>query len=197
MAVADVIAGPITLWKSPVAEAVPDDDVIAGAAWGGNWVEVGYTEAPLSSNYDFVELELKSEQELAVMKRRKSAESLVMETVLLELTASKLAIVTSGTANTTAAAAAQVGKDELLVGGEYQIDEAQWGFEGTFTDSSGNSFPVRAFVWKATAKLNAAQEYSSTAWVGIPIQIKALVDTSKAVGQKLWKWQRVTAAATG
>ena len=197
MAVADVIAGPVTLWKAPVGEDPPADTVVAGADWGGNWEKVGYTEAPLSSNYDFTELELKVEQELAIMKRRKTGESLIMETVLLELTAKKLAIVTSGTANSTAAAAAQVGKDELIVGGEYQIDEAAWGFEGIYTDASGNDFPVRSFVWKATAKLNATQEYSSTAWVGIPIQIKALVDLSKAVGQKLWKWQRVTAAVTG
>ena len=197
MAISDILSGPIVLWTAPVGETPPVAETAHGAAWGGNWVTYAYTKAPLTANYTFEELDIKVEQELTPLKRRKTSEALMLETVLAELTAARLAVVTSGTATSAAAAAATVGKDELIVGGEYAVDERAWGFEGTYVDSSGVEFPVRIFVWKATAKMNAGQEYSSSDYVGIPIQISALVDTTKAAGQKLWKWQRVTAAATG
>jgi len=197
MAIADILSGPITLWTAPVGETPPVAETAHGAAWGGNWVAYAYTKAPLSANYTFEELDIKVEQELTALDRRKVSEALTLETVLAELTAARLSVVTSGTATSTPAAAATVGKDEMVVGGERAVDKRAWGFEGTFTDASGADFPMRVFVWKATAKMTAGQEYSSTDYVGIPIQINALVDTTKATGQKLWKWQRVTAAATG
>jgi len=195
MAVADLLSGPILLYKAPVAEATPDTLIAAGAAWAGNWVNWGYTMAPLTAAYTFEELDYKVEQELTPVERVKTSEALTLETVLAEITAAKLAVATSGTATSTAAAAGVEAHDELTVGGENVLDKYQWGFEGTYVDASGTRWPVRMYVWKGTQSILSAQEYSTTSMVGIPIQIKALVDTTKSVGQKLFKWERVTAAA--
>lgn len=196
MAVADILNGPMTVWYGPVGETPPDDDVAFGADLGGNWEQIAYTQAPLSASYEQDELDIEVEQELTALDRVKTAERFLAETVLSEITSANMAIATSGTATTTAAGAGQVGKDELIVGGEYLIDKHAWIFEGRYTDSSGNTFPTRIIVWKATAMLNGAQEYAKAGYPGIPIQIKALVDTSKASGQKLFKMQRITAEAT-
>lgn len=196
MAVADILRGPVTVWYGPVGETPPDDDVAFGVALGGNWTKIAYTQAPLSANYEVDELDIEVEQELTALDRVKTAERLTMETALSEITSANMAIATSGTATTTAAGADQVGKDELVVGGERIIDKKAWAFEGEYVDSSDNVFPVRIFVWKATAILNGAQEYGKGSYPGIPLQIKALVDTTKPSGQKLFKMQRVTAEAT-
>jgi len=195
MAVADILNGPVVIWKAPVGEALPDDSTGVGVAWGGNWETYAYTKAPLSCNYTATELEIMVQQELTAVNRVKSGENLTFETVLAEITSARMAVATSGTPSTTAAAAGQVGKDELDVGGESAIDQYAWGFEGTYVNSSGTQFPARWFMYKGTANLNAAQEWSVADYPGIPIQVKALVDTTKSAGSKLFKFQRVTAAA--
>jgi len=195
--VTNLLAGGAVVWYAPVAEAVPADSVAAGTAWGGNWERFGFTKTPLSALYDFEELDMMVQEELTAVKRRKTAENMTLETTLAEVTSDYMALFTSGTATTTAAGASQVGKDELDVGGEFEIDEYAYGVEGTYTDASGNDFPVRVFIWKATAKLNGALEFGKEDYPGVPLQIKALVDASKSAGQKLFKLQRVTAAATG
>lgn len=194
--VTNILAGNAVVWYAPVGEAVPADSVTAGTTWGGNWARLGYTKAALSMLYEFDELDIMVEEELTAVDRRKTAENLTLETTLAEVTSAYLALLTSGTATTTAAGASQVGKDELTVGGESVIDKYAWGFEGTYTDSAGAAFPVRVFVWKGTAVVNGALEFSKADFPGVPLQIKALVDTSKSVGQKLFKLQRVTAVAT-
>lgn len=196
MAIADILYGPVSIWYAPVGESLPADSVAVEADWGGNWKKIAYTKAPLSMNYEIDELEIMVEQELTAVKRVKTGERAMFETVLAEVTSAYLALATSGTATTTAAGAGQVGKDELVVGGGITLDEYAWGFEGQYVSSDGTFFPVRLFIYKATAMLNGALEHGKESYAGIPLQVKALVDTTKAKGSKLFKFQRVTVAAS-
>ena len=59
------------------------------------------------------------------------------------------------------AAAGVHGKDELVVGGENAVDEYAWGFEGTYVDAAGVSFPARLFVYKGNAKAAGEIEHAS------------------------------------
>ena len=56
--------------------------------------------------------------------------------------------------------------------------------------------PARVFFYKATAELNGKLEFSRKAAAGIPLTVRALADTSKAVGKQLMIVQLVTAKAT-
>jgi len=78
------------------------------------------------------------------------------------------------------------------------LDENAWGFESMYVSATGVKFPVRVFVWKATSKLNGELAFSkkSGEYPGIALQIMALADTSQNEGLQLFKFQRVTAAAT-
>lgn len=193
----NILYGPVTLWKAPVGETVPADSVGAGVAWGGNWAKVGYTKAPLTMTYEDEQGEADVQEALTPVKRWKTKETVAFETVLAELTSEYLNLANgAGIVTTTAAGVGQVGKDEYEVGGESALDELAWGFEGTYVNSSGVSFPVRLFLFKATTKIGGETEFSKEEYPGISIQINALADMGKDMGKRLFKFQRVTAAAS-
>jgi hypothetical protein len=197
MAVTDILITPARIWKSPVAEALPDEtSVVYGGTWGGNWVDVGYTLQPLTMSYDRTLFELEVEQVTGIVKRRVTKEMAMFETVLAEATPTNLQLAIGGTVTTTAAGASQVAFQDLDVGGDIQLDELQWGFEGFYENTAGAQFPVRIFVYKATTILNGQLTFAKAAAAGVPIQISAEADTGKSVGANLLKIQRVTAVAT-
>ncbi len=188
------------LWYAPVGEAIPDETSIEfGEAWGGNWARVGFTKAPLTCLYEDERFDITVEESPAPVKRVRTSENLTLETVLAELTPDYLDLaVGAGAVTTTAAGASQVAYQEYNVGGSFALEEKAWGFEGEYINSAGVSFPVRFFIYKGTAMVNGPLEFSNRddVYPGIPIQIKALADTSQSSGSQLLKMQRVTAAAT-
>lgn len=197
MAVTDILITPAKIWKSPVGEALPDETTVAyDASWGGNWENVGYTLEPLSMNFSRETFELMVEQVTGAVKRKVTDEAVTFETVLAEATPDNIQLAIGGTVSATSAGASQVAFEDLDVGGAVTIDELQWGFEGYYENASGVQFPVRIFVYKATAILNGALTFAKNAAAGVPLQISALSDTGKSIGANKIKIQRVTAAAT-
>lgn len=194
--VSNLISGPAIVYYAPEGESVPADSVAAGTTWGGNWTRVGYTKAPLTMTYEAEQMDLEVEETLTAVRRVKTSENLTLETTLAEITSTYLSLAVGGTASTTAAGAGQVGKDELVVGGVATETVRAWGFEGTYVNNSGTSYPLRVFVYRATAIINGALEFAKASSPGITLQIKALADTGKTAGQQLFKLQRVTASAT-
>ena len=194
---ADLIMGPVTVYRAPVGEAEPDENSVGyGVAWGGNWATFGYTKTPLSCNYEFEEFEAMVQEALAAVKRRKTSEALTLETTLAQLTADNVQLGSGGTVTDTAAGAAQVQMEELEAGNTAVLGEYAWGFEGEYRKDDGTQFPVRLFIWKGTAKLNGALEFGKEDYPGIPLQIKALHDASKTAGKNLFKLQKVLAPHT-
>lgn len=199
MAVADIIIAPATVYYAPVGEALPSPDTVQfGVSWGGNWVNVGYTLQPVALGYDQELFELEVEQITLPVKRLRVKEDAMIETTLAEITGSNLNLSLDGTVTTTAAGASVRGKEVIEAGGKTAITERAWGFEGLLKyDGSNNiALPVRIFFYKATATLNGKLEFTKKAAVGIPLQIKALADTSKAIGKQLMVIHRVTAKTT-
>lgn len=197
MAVTDILITPAKIYKAPVGEALPDEtSVDYGEAWGGNWVDVGYTLTPLTMAHNRMLFELMVEQVNGAVKRRVTDEKSIFETTLAEATPTNLSFAVGGTVTTTAAGASQAAFQDLDVGGAVTIPELAWGFEGLYENAAGAQFPVRLFVYKATAILNGQLQFAKAAGMGIPIQISALNDTAKDVGKQQFKFQRVTAVAT-
>ena len=194
--VSDIIVTPAVVYYATYGATVPADTVAAGTAWGGSWVKVGYTNAPLSMLYEADELDLEIEQSLAAVDRIKTKESLTLETTLAELYLDGIQLGSGGTVTDTAAAAGQPGKEELALGGTATLTKRAWGFEGSYVDEDGATFPVRVFVWRATARLNGALEFGKAQAVGTPIQIKAVADMTKSAGQRLFKISKILEPAT-
>lgn len=197
MAVTDILITPATVYNAPVGEALPDESTIDyGEAWGGNWVNVGYTLQPLTMGVDRTLFELMVEQVTGAVKRRVTDEKIDFETVLAEATPTNIKLGTGGTLTTTAAGASQVAYQELKVGGAVTLEELAWGFEGFYENAAGVLFPLRIFAYKANAILNGRLTLAKNAAVGVPLSISCLNDTGKTVGQQKISIQRVTAVAT-
>lgn len=197
MAVTDILITPARVYKAPVGEALPDESSISyDEAWGGNWVDVGYTLTPVTLNYTREVFELMVEQVNGAVKRRVTGEQAIIETTLAESTPTNISYAIGGTVTTTAAGAGQVAYQELKAGGAFTIGELAWGLEGLYENSAGAQFPIRIFLYKATAILNGPLSFAKAAGLGVPIQISGLNDTAKTVGQQLISLQRVTAVAT-
>ena len=192
-AIADMVQGPVRVFYAPVGEAEPADSVAFGAAWGGNWVEVGRTAEPLTLGYDVTTHESESQQDTLPLKRTKVSERVALETLLKEITAANLQLVLGGAVTTTAAGSGQVGKEVLEGGGEFKMDERAWGFEGRYTDDAGTNFPIRFFVRRATSVINGGLNWAKDADVGIPLKVEVLQPLD---GAKAWHHERVIAAAT-
>ena len=198
--VANIIKSGAVLWYAPVSEAPPSTlEPVYGAVWGGNWARVGYTKAPLTVAYASTEAEITVEEELASVKRVRTAEALTLETVLGELTAAYLKLVGGDqrVVSSTAAAAGQKAFEMTGLGGIAAIKEYQWGFEGLFITATGDDEPIRLLVHKGTAMINGNLEFSQKTddYSGIPLQIKALSNTDENAGEKLCVFYRFTAEA--
>lgn len=199
MAVTDILISPVNIYYAPVGTANPDETSIDfDEAWGGNWVNLGYTTAPLTMQYDSEIFELELEQITNPIKGQRTKESMMFETTLAELTAAnlKLAMGSTSTITTTAAGAGQKGYQEFGFGGEVNLPIYKFGFEGFTLDASNNKLPVRIFVHRASFQLGGALEFSKKAAAGIPLQIRTWPDTTQAAGALLALFQKVTAVAT-
>jgi hypothetical protein len=194
---ANIIKSKAVLWYAPEGESLPDETTIgAGVAWGGNWARLGYTNAPLTLLYEDERMAIEVQELLAELDEWRTKEAGSLETVLSELTADYLSLLTDGTPSTTAAGASQVGYEELDIGGEGRVEVYAVGIEGIRYDSSDNALPIRFFAPRATFKKNGNLEFSqrTDTYVNVPIMIKALGDPDNS--GRLFKTQRVTAPAT-
>ena len=186
------------LWMSAtLGGAAPDvDTVLAGDAWGGTWVRMGATQAPLTMLYEDERAEINVEENLAPVFRYKTSESMVLETVLAEFDVDYLALATEGTVSVDAGAGATIAYDELPVGNRSLLTMYQFGFEGIQPQSDGALWPVRVIVFRANIKIGGELTFSKREddYTGVPITIEALAPTDLAV-DKLFKIQQMKSIA--
>jgi hypothetical protein len=196
MAASDILVTPVTIYRAPVGTAIPDVDIPYGDAWGGGWVDFGYTDAPLSVNREITTLEKMVQQELSHVGEVKTAEAFAIESSLAEFTMANLAAVTGDDANTVAAVSGTVGYEEIFGGGKTLLPVYAWGFEGLYYDEdNGLEFPVRFFIWKGRAVLNGNLEFGKETQTGIPFRVKAQADRTRPRGERLYGGYKVTAEA--
>jgi hypothetical protein len=198
----DPVAGNIfksnaVIWVAPVGTALPDpDSIAAGADWGVAWDRVGFTAEPVTVAYDHDEAEFPVEEFLAPVERMTTKEGLKVETTLAELTATYLQLGLEGTVVTTPAGVGAVGVEDLVVGNAAIRTKRTFGIEGVYVTSSGNTLPLRFFVYRATCQLKGELSFSKheDKYTGIPISILGLADPDNS--GRLFAFQRVTAPAT-
>jgi len=183
------------LWVTTnLADAAnPDPDaVLAGVAWGGTWVKMGATQAPLTMLYEDERTDINIEESLAPVFRYKTAESLTIETVLAELDVDYLALATEGTVVPDVGGVGDVAYDELPIGNRTALTMYQFGFEGISVQSDGALWPVRVIIPRANIKIGGELTFSKKEddYTGVPITIEALSSTDLLV-DKLFKIQQM------
>lgn len=195
-AICDIFSTPARILKAPVGTSAPADSVAAGGGWPAGWVEMGYTAAPLSVSYEFEEDERFIEQSLAPVDRVRTKEALTLETTLAELDLVQVGIAWAGLVTPTAAGVGQVGKEELDIGDDPVLPKYAWGFEGSYIDEDGATFPIRLFVWKATASAGGKLDFGKEKPGQTTLKVKALADMTKSAKYRLFKMQRVLEPAS-
>lgn len=179
MAVSDVIVSPAYIWYAPVGEALPNANTIgAGTAWGGNWKNLGYTLEPVTVGLEQQSFELYVQQSIAPLRTLRTQIDLMFESVLAELTGQNLQLATDGTLVTQVASPTNAAMDTITVKGDKtDVSLYAWGIEGIRVTDLNARVPIRMFIPRGSAILNGQMQFAKDQGVGIPIQIKSLVDT--------------------
>jgi hypothetical protein len=197
MAVADILQSPAKIYFAAVGTALPSPNTVGyGTAWGGSWSDLGYTLTPITVSYSQELFKLGVQQVTLPIKGTITDEEVMIETSLAEVTAANLLLAFGGAVTTTAAGTAQVALEELKSGGSSAINYYAWGIEGLYVNSANVQLPVRILIYRGSAVLNGNLTFSKSEAVGIPLQITAWADTTKAVGAQLWTFQKTTAPFT-
>jgi len=189
--VSDIVIPNAKVYSAPLGTSLPADTVAVGGAWPAGWVSAGFLKEPLTITYEFDVLEVMILQSLAPVARRKTKEGLSIKTTLAEFTADFLNIALDGTVTQTAVGSGQPGKEEITFGDKATITERMWGFEGSYVDEDGATFPIRMFVYKGNAKAGGDLVMGKEDYTGVPLEIGALSDMTKAVGARLFKIQKI------
>jgi len=182
-----IMTAEAALLYAPLGTSLPDETSVAWNTFGSwtGWTLMGYTTQPSNISYTYDQFEVDVQQSLAPVKRRKTTERTTITTALAQLEGSLLALVLSGTNTTTAAGASQKGWDRVVYGGDPALNEYMFALEGWLEDSGGDKQPVRYFLYKATITQNGEMVFDKNNVAALPIQIAALNDTTKSVGQQM------------
>lgn len=191
--VANIIQSNAVVYYAPVGTAEVARTLAWGATWPAPWQRIGYTSAPLTVGYGFDKLELEVQEAVGAVRRSKQNEELRLETVMAEIDLSLMPLAWGGTNTNTPAASGASGYQTYDMGGDSYLQERIWAFEGRWVRPSDNAvLPIRAYFWRATAQDGGEQEWSKNAYVGTPINIGALADLNRPVGQRLMRIVRIT-----
>ncbi|MBX0328704.1 hypothetical protein K2Z83_13560 [Oscillochloris sp. ZM17-4] len=195
----DIIVTGARVFLAPVqtpAIDLPAPELAVDEAWPVGWIDIGFTLEPTKVTYKFDILEIFVEQSYSPVRRRRTKEEAMLETVIAEHSAGNLAIALAGIAATTAATSTVPGYEEFSVGGDPNLPLYMVGIEGSYNDESENFFPIRLFLWFATVADGGTLEYAKDKPAGIPLKLNALADTTKPRKYQLMKVQRIIDPAT-
>ena len=191
-----IVIGTARIYYANVGETFPANNVLAGAAWGGNWVELGETTKPLTQTIALKTLEIMSDQSMGAVKRVITDRSVSFETELIEFDAAKFALVTGGTKTTpTAAGTGTKGVDKVTIGSAPCLDEFAFGFEMAYTIADcADTLWIRGVMPRGTASKDVKFDYGRKSNTGVPIAFEGLADTSKAVAEQFFEMRIQTKA---
>lgn len=195
--VASVLKSNAICYHAPLGTAKPLDTVDFEEQWPDPWERVGVTNAELKLGYTFDEILLEVQEFTGPLDRSKDKERVMLETGLAQIEGRLMQIAYGGGKVTTVAAAAGVaGKDVFSIGGDSHLEKRIWAFEGVRVLEDGTEFPVRCYIWRATAVGGGEMSFSRSAYTGMPLKIGGLIDTTKPRGERFFSLERFTAQPT-
>lgn len=194
--VSDILYGPGVLWSAAVGTPIISDAIAANGDPGAAWNRFGFTEGPTSFAYERDERDVMANEYLTAVKRFTIAERGVFGLKLSEMTPGN-AYAAAGTGNITVLApgSGSPGYEYLGVGGNPTLTERMYCLTSTFRNAAGYEYPVRLYVWRATARIVDKFSWEREATPGISMEIHALADTSKAKNYQLFALRKVTSAS--
>jgi len=190
MAVSDLIVSPAKVYFGAVGATPPLTTVTYGTAWAAAWTRIAETAAPVTISYEYDVIDYDIQESLGPVNRKKTAERLKVETTLAAIDLDQLALSWQGAVTNVAQAAGVAGYEQIPGGDIVTLQQYAWGFEG----QTAGGFPIRFFIWIATAIAGAPLVFGKAVQTGIPLQLQGINDMSKAAGVRLYRVDRILTA---
>ena len=150
----NILIGPGKVYRATPVEDLPDESSVAyGAAWGGNWTEMGLlmTGSGVQMRHGSTMYDVKADGILLPLKRVPTSREIAFAFTLLEYTPANLQLVfPDSTLTETAAAAGQKAFADLKIGSGQDNPPYTVGIEAFRQDSDGNKQPVRWRVYESS-----------------------------------------------
>ena len=188
MAVSDLIVSPAKVYFGAVGATPPLTTVTYGTAWAAAWTRVAETASPVTINYEFDVIDYDIQESLGPVNRKKTAERLTVETTLAAISLDQLVLSWQGSVTEVAQAAGVAAYERISGGDTAALQQYAWGFEGQTT----GGFPIRFFIWIATARAGAPLEFGKASQTGIPLQLQGINNMDLAAGARLYRVDRIT-----
>lgn len=180
-----VVAGPVMIYAcSTVGEAAPANSIAKGTAWGGNWVEVGFTQDGIELEVQTEKFAVEVDQYNAPVKDFITKQEAMFKFKAAEatLTNIKQAIgygtITTGSTETTLGVSAQDGIPSYYA----------FGFEGFAPGATtSNAFYRRVIIWQGSVQQAAAMEHKKDGVTAVEYNVRALAYPTATSTERLFK----------
>ncbi|KKN50673.1 hypothetical protein LCGC14_0630220 [marine sediment metagenome] len=195
--VQNILIGAGRFYTSPVGTTAPDEN-LNNLVWPGGWVEVGFTQGGIEFQYTPEVLDIEVDQELAPVKRILTGEELLVQVPVVEADLRNLKLAITASAFSQESAGSGITGKDILTFGSGTINEIQLGFEVESPESvaDGTQGWRLALVWKAVSLGQVSHAYKKDEVTLIPIEFRAIVDSSKAKTERLARFVDWTAVST-
>lgn len=194
---AEIIGAPLTLWLAPTGTAFPAIDTAPDSPWvklGSNG-DVNYDEAGVTVTHDQTIEKVRTAGSLGAVKAFRTAEDLMIEVTLLDLSIAQYAIALNGASvSTTAAGVGTAGYKSMgLTRGQ---DVTLYALLARGLSAEGNGFAAQYQVPYAFELGSPKPVYAKGKPTALQLQFGALEDPAAAtVQQRFGKLVTQTAVA--
>jgi hypothetical protein len=185
-----IILGYAKIWTAPYGEAFPSAAIGFGVAWGGNWAYLGDTTEPLTFGGTRNTFQVEIQQSTSVIKEIITKDERNFKTSLAEHNATALNQLLLGTLVNV-----QTGGSPYYYaidfGGNAIPNVLSVGFEAVYQLAAGTQYPLRWMFYRGSIMQDGDIKYDKAGVASIPINITTFVDTTKAAGKQLGRYQAV------
>jgi hypothetical protein len=190
---ANVLVGSARLLVAVLGTALPTVTPATGAlTWLPAWKEVGATEKGTDISYTPTIGDIKIDESAAPIGKLLTTEKCIISATLAEATLLNLQRSISASKLTTVVAEADVAGTTVVDVGSGVLTYCMVGLEGI----GPGGLPRFIIGYKAMAAAAVKMAFARTTQTNIPIQFELLADTSKPLGEQLYKIVNIDAVAT-
>lgn len=181
-----VLPGPCKVYMCPLASAAsaPAATILYGTAWGGTWVEVGFTMGGVVAETSFSNYVVQPDQYNAGVAEARTQDGIKVTFAMLEATLTNIKQALGIGTITTGSTESTFG----VAGNDMFVTPYGLGFESYAPGASASSAKYRRLiVWRAIQDSGFQIEAKRDAQQQIGASFHGQIDTSQASTEQLWK----------
>lgn len=149
-----------------------------GTAWGGSWVDIGYTDGGLRFNVSTTFDDVKVDQSIDPVLTVATGRDIRLSGNMAEFTTANMKVATGqGTSSTTAATSGVRGHTDLAFDATIALTYLTVGFD---VHASGDGESFRPVAWRSQARSNPQVQFTATAKAAIPFEVECFPDPNNS-----------------